>query len=201
MLRNIISSSNQMVFFHRTKKTHDIKTSTKILSTQKSSVLTTWLLCNIVHFGCGDKDGFNVPSNSNTSNDIDGNSDDCPSSWETIDGGWLDPKRCLAWSEVSNDLTWYEAISTTESSNDQSDTDYCAELNIDGYSNWRVPTVDELRDVSLRNHPFTNTSGDLWSSTKDPASSLVWTVNLDQPGMEVLLNPSDTALVRCVYDL
>ena len=184
----------RIVFFHTKKPCN--ATNQHRLATHSLSICTL-LFC----IGCGDKDGFNVPSNSNTSNNTNETSDDCPSSWETIDGGWLDPKLCLAWSDVSNDLTWYEAISTTESSNDQSDADYCAELSVDGYSNWRVPTVEELRDVSVRNHPFNNTSGDLWSSTKDPASGLVWTVNLDQPGMEVLLNPSDTALVRCVYDL
>jgi len=42
----------------------------------------------------------------------------------------------LEWSETSSEfMTWYEAVT------------YCNVLDADGYSNWRLPTISELRTL------------------------------------------------------
>lgn len=55
----------------------------------------------------------------------------------TEDPTWTDPATRLMWAARDNgkNVTWPEARS------------YCSSLNLAGYSNWRLPTVDELAGV------------------------------------------------------
>jgi tetratricopeptide (TPR) repeat protein len=50
---------------------------------------------------------------------------------------WTDPVTGLKWIRQDNrsDVTWNQA------------KDYCASLTLDGYSNWRLPTIDELAAI------------------------------------------------------
>ena len=53
----------------------------------------------------------------------------------------------LQWSKKSpNKITWNNAVA------------YCDNLNEDGYSDWRLPNIDELRTL-VQNHPGTQTGG------------------------------------------
>jgi hypothetical protein len=55
----------------------------------------------------------------------------------TEDPTWTDPATHLMWAAKDNgkSVTWPEARS------------YCGRLNLAGYSNWRLPTVDELAGI------------------------------------------------------
>jgi hypothetical protein len=51
--------------------------------------------------------------------------------------GWTDPATGLTWTKEDNgsNVDWYQAIA------------YCTNLRLGGYSDWRLPTIDELRDI------------------------------------------------------
>jgi len=50
---------------------------------------------------------------------------------------WTDPVTGLAWTKQDNgsDVNWNQAIA------------YCSNLRLGGYSDWRLPTIDELQDI------------------------------------------------------
>jgi hypothetical protein len=50
---------------------------------------------------------------------------------------WTDPATKLMWVKESNssNVTWNQA------------KDYCENLRLGGYSNWRLPTIDELEAI------------------------------------------------------
>lgn len=50
---------------------------------------------------------------------------------------WIDPSTGLMWAakDNGNDITWGKAIK------------YCSNLRLAGYSDWRLPTVDELEGI------------------------------------------------------
>ena len=131
--------------------------------------------------GCGEKDTTdeNEPS-------TETESFECPSEWVSEGNIWLDPGLCIAWSERSDTLNWDEA------------KEHCSGLSAGEFTGWRLPTSAELTDLSVRNHPLTLTEGDLWSSTLDQIG-LVETVNLEQPGMTILLDKSAEAYTYCVF--
>jgi len=62
---------------------------------------------------------------------------------------WKDSMTGLMWTNNDNgrDLTWQQAM------------DYCRNLNFVGYSDWRLPTIDELQRI---HDPTVNSSG-RWS--------------------------------------
>ncbi len=50
---------------------------------------------------------------------------------------WTDPATGLMWARQDNggDVNWYQA------------RDYCRSLTLAGYSDWRLPTIDELQGI------------------------------------------------------
>ena len=95
--------------------------------------------------------------------------------------GWIDPDTGLTWTKSDNgsDIDWNQA------------TAYCSNLRLGEYSDWRLPTIDELQgiyDPSI-DVPGQWTDGDAviwhvkgnlklfsgpWSSTQDSASGEAW---------------------------
>ena len=138
--------------------------------------------------GCKEE-GFDVPMATPDSNPNNAPASRCPEEWSEVRGIWLDPDLCGAWTDKSETMTWMMA------------EDFCASFESPELTGWRLPTIDELGEMSRGDHPFEDISGDLWTSSADSGSGLVWTANLEQPGMEVLLDPSDRASVRCFTSL
>lgn len=54
-----------------------------------------------------------------------------------IRGCWIDPSTILMWAGKDNrrDANWHQAVS------------YCRDLRLGGYSDWRLPTIDELEGI------------------------------------------------------
>ena len=133
--------------------------------------------------------------------------EDCPSSWEQNGEVWIDPVACKVWSPMYEDITWFEAISSEEATtggcdqicdNDES-INTCSDLELEGITNWRVPTIEELEDIVMRTPPFA-TEGYLWSNTSDTMDDMAWSVDLSSAGMSVAAFKSNPQGVRCIAD-
>ena len=134
---------------------------------------------------CGEKE-INVPTGSQQPGT--NAQDNCPDEWEErgeTSTYWVDPTDCRAWSTLHSPVTWEEA------------QEHCATLSV-GSGTWSIPSISVLEAMANRSTPFEQTDSDLWSSDIDSASGLIWTANLDQPGMSILLDRSSEAGVRCV---
>ena len=66
----------------------------------------------------------------------------------------LDTATELAWSSKSEEIEWEDALS------------YCEDLEEGGYSDWRLPNIDELRTI-IRNCPGVQTGGECPASEPD----------------------------------
>ena len=96
--------------------------------------------------------------------------------YETCKGGcdisnkkckiWKDPDTNLTWSSRTEELTWNDAVS------------YCDNLSEGGFSDWRLPNIDELRTLIL-NCSGTETGGSCKISEKNDCLSHdeCWTQN------------------------
>lgn len=81
---------------------------------------------------------------------------------------WIDPATGLTWAKKDNnsDVTWQQA------------SNYCKNLRLAGYSNWRLPTIDELQGIydpnvnagGLHARGNLQLSGWEWSSSPGDAS-------------------------------
>ena len=123
----------------------------------------------------------------------------------------VDPLSCIAWGPISETMDWYEAVSPTEaiaggctSHCDDDGEGYCEDMGeIDGLAGaWALPSIADLEALALRDAPFEELSGDLWSRTSDEnMNQLAWTADLSQPGMEIILDKGSGAKVRCINDV
>lgn len=172
-------------------------------------------------YSCTDKDEISVPGGSSTiqqgNNENNDNSPNtCPDEWTLQNGTYIDPVNCLTWSPLEKEIDWYEAVNPEQATEggctencDKSDRNYCADLNFGNISSWRLPSIDELEDISMRSPPFEDpmneldTEGldaDLWSYNSDAFDGLALTVNLAQAGFFIALEKDTLAAVRCVAD-
>jgi len=83
---------------------------------------------------------------------------------------WTDPASGLMWQKRDNarNATWHQA------------TEYCKNLRLSGYSDWRLPEIDELQAVWDPKHQY-SLSGQLelssyflWSNSRGSASGEAW---------------------------
>ena len=104
------------------------------------------LFINLVEYilsGDDDSDDDDDDNDNDTDDDDDNDDDDTSCSW-------TDPVSGLMWQ---NDPT----VGTAVLNQDQART-YCQELTVCGHTNWRLPTISELRSL-VRGCPGTETGG------------------------------------------
>lgn len=86
---------------------------------------------------------------------------------------WTDPATGLIWTAKDNgsEVDWHQA------------TNYCQNLSLGGYSDWRLPTIDELAgiDDKTQNVDGCHIKGGIslahcgiWSSSAGSASGEAW---------------------------
>ncbi len=117
-------------------------------------IIVLGLFCvSLVIFGCGgsgnsgktaDNGSDSVGETGSLSGD---SSDDSVNDNDDIDSGSCIQENGRIWSEVWHSHSWYDAFSG------------CDNLTACGYSNWRLPTIDELRSL-IKNCPATQTGGE-----------------------------------------
>ena len=110
-------------------------------------------------------------------------------------------------TDVKTGLTWQDNFASETVEKNWSDAkEYCRNLNLDGYSDWRLPSVKELQSiVDITKHQpaiksgFKHvTSNGYWSSSQYVSdSSNAWEVLFDF-GFTRNYNKSYENYVRCV---
>jgi hypothetical protein len=117
--------------------------------------------------------------------------------------GWTDPATGLSWTREDNgsDVNWNHAIT------------YCTNLRLGGYSDWRLPTIDELQgifdiDIANQGHwPNGNTvtwhvkgnlklSGAHWSSNQKDAKE-AWCISFSH-GQKYYIDSNDSYSLRAL---
>lgn len=75
---------------------------------------------------------------------------------------------------------------------------YCSTLHYAGYSDWRVPTADELKHIhDKNNHPFVyNTDSDFWTST--PTTENRYLVVFPADAQQYARSVKQSNYIRCV---
>lgn len=107
-----------------------------------------------------DTEAPDADSDSNDSDDSDPSKDEY--------GNWKDPKTGLIWSEKH---------SVAELSTHEDAVAYCDDLSEGGFSDWKLPTIDELRTL-IQNCPYTEPYG--YCKISEEAGALSWYDDLDK---------------------
>ena len=135
---------------------------------------------------------------------------DCGDEWTESDGVHIQPGTCLAWSPRSEEtMDWYSAVSSEDADRggcgsdcpDEGSVGYCTIFDaMDGRTDWRIPSKEELKQASYEYPEFDNVEGRLWSrDTGSGSTSNAWTVDLSRAGawMEMVKDDEGNS-VRCV---
>ncbi len=106
-------------------------------------------------------------------------------------------------------LMWQDNIEARTVTKDwQGAIDYCKNLKLAGYDDWRLPAIDELLSITddkkskpaIKNGFKNIVSGDYWSSSSDVSvSSNAWVVGF-YAGGDGWGSKSYSYLIRCVRD-
>jgi hypothetical protein len=103
--------------------------------------------------------------------------------------GWTDPDTGLMWTKSDNgsDMNWYQANA------------YCSNLRLGGFSDWRLPTINELQAVFDPGimKGYIKRSGWPWSSTKKN-DGYGWFLNGGTEDDGMLLSTSNGGRALCV---
>lgn len=176
----------------------------------------TMFIFVLILSACTDKNDIVVPggtstapapnTNSDSINNTNSSSFDCPGEWTEQDGYFIDPVTCLAWTPPVVEIDWYDSVNPaqaqeggcTENCDKNEDSNYCADLNLGGIDSWKLPSIDELEDLSLRSPPMEDLDIDIWSYNSDAFEGMALTANLFQSGMFFALEKDTLAGARCV---
>jgi hypothetical protein len=116
---------------------------------------------------------------------------------EAAEGYWTDPDTGLVWTRAG----YGEGTYLTK----QQAAEYCSKARVAGHTDWRLPTIEELRGIYLSSPKNGwHAKGNLrisdwqWSSTIEDSSVDPWQLNFDD-GRAMAPNPySHWARVLCV---
>ena len=115
----------------------------------------------------------------------------------------------LMWQQDDNNITynWYVASGTYDATNNSATTDVCGDLTLGGYTDWRLPTEDELMSIvnygtyspaiDVTYFPNTNSSFYWSNTTYADATDYAWDVNLGYGYVKIYTKTSGR-YVRCV---
>lgn len=116
-------------------------------------------------------------------------------------GVYLELDNELMWQDASyrdaDDAAYVTEDSNCKAGNQSYAVDYCQTLVYNGYSDWKLPTSDELMHVSRKHNVFVDNRGaDFWTSTKATSDRyfVVYTVD----GYRFARNPLQSNYIRCV---
>jgi hypothetical protein len=100
-----------------------------------------------------------------------------------------DPLQDSMWTDSQTRLMWARESSLGDMTRQQA-SDYCKYSSLGSYSNWRLPTIEELALIHNRSHGVNgcHITGDIqfhdacraWSSSKGNAEGEAWTFGFDQ---------------------
>lgn len=145
----------------------------------------------------------------------DGEYDINPMSYTDNGNGTVtDNNTGLIWQKQDdgNTYNWYQASGTYNADYNPDSTNICGSLSLDGYSEWRLPTVKELIGlidysklwpVPMINETFFPSTqlSKYWTSTTSAQNpDAAWWVPFDQTSPVRYINPKyDPMYVRCVH--
>lgn len=92
---------------------------------------------------------------------------------------YVDSKTNLMWEDTgfsdASDGAYKKDRSACKAGDLSHAKNYCATLNYAGYTDWRLPTSDELMEISKQSKVFKNNRGaDFWTSTLVMLENIMW---------------------------
>ncbi|MDD5405336.1 MAG: DUF1566 domain-containing protein [Sulfurovaceae bacterium] len=126
--------------------------------------------------------------------------EDCSSGCKQ-DGVYIDKDAGLMWQDSyyddGSDGAYKNDKSACKSGNLSFAKNYCESSGLGGYSDWRLPTSDEMMDISMQNGVFKDNRGaDFWTST--PAENNKYYVVYTADGYRYARDPRQSNYIRCV---
>lgn len=105
--------------------------------------------------------------------DGNGGNKSCDGSNEQTGGTWTDSSSGLTW-RIQPAVYEIECPIVMDTGPWQEAMDYCENLTWDGHSDWRLPTISELRSL-IRGCPGTESGGSCRVTDRCPSYSSCWT--------------------------
>lgn len=114
---------------------------------------------------------------------------------------YVDSKTNLMWEDTgfsdASDGAYKKDRSACKAGDLSHAKNYCATLNYAGYTDWRLPTSDELMEISKQSKVFKNNRGaDFWTSTPGDIGKYYVVFTVD--GFRYDRPTSQSNYIRCV---